>query len=107
MVDIWRENKMRYKITKAVDDTASKVFKELLQSGYFSEVGYENDGTFEKYNLIEYSTIWATFMKVLDGKIKETGLDERLGVFSRKRSKDFKNKRSKKSVKLQNVIKHG
>ena len=79
---------MRLSITNAVRDILKNRFHFMLENG-FPEVRYESHSMGHSYLLMEYSTAWATFAKVVDEYMKANHLDEELGVFSRKRSKDF------------------
>lgn len=80
---------MRYSITSAVSHVAKVRFTEMLKTGSFPAVNYKTDGRGYSYNMIEYATTWAKFMKVLDVLVIEKNLDTRLGVFSRQRSAKF------------------
>jgi hypothetical protein len=83
---------MRYSITSAVSYVAKVRFTEMLKAGSFPAVNYKTDGRGYSYNMIDYATTWATFIKVLDIRIIEKNLDTRLGVFSRQRSAQFLSK---------------
>ena len=80
---------MRLSITNAVLDVLRKRFENMmLNEGAFPDVNFGKGNGFKSYNMIEYSTTWATFAKVVDELIKEK-LDPELGTFTRKRSKAF------------------
>jgi hypothetical protein len=79
---------MMLSITNAVHDVLKKHFEIILLAGYFPEINYQKDEHSHSYNMVEYATTWAKFVKVVDKRIEDTGLDK-LGAFSRKRSKDF------------------
>jgi len=80
---------MRYRITEAINKVAQARFVKMLKAGYFPKVNYQNIGTGYSYNMIEYSTMWSTFMRVLDIRMKEKNLDQSLGVFTRKHTEPF------------------
>ena len=80
---------MRLSITNAVRDVLKNRFHFMLENGSFPEVKYESYNGGHSYYMMEYSTFWATFAKVVDGYIKANHLDCELGVFSRKRSAKF------------------
>ncbi len=80
---------MMLRVIKAINEIGNKYFEKMLIEGKFPEVHYSTANGFRSYYLFEYSDLWATFMKVLDKRMKEEGLDERLGVFTRKHSKSF------------------
>ena len=80
---------MRLTITKVIDNIGRKAFHAILLAGSFPEVKFEKNGMFTSYHMFAYSEKWATFMKVLDWKIKDAKLDTELGVFSRKRNAKF------------------
>jgi len=84
---------MILRVITVVNGIAKKRYTEMLRNGAFPEVRYEEaiseDGfKSHSYSLFEYSDVWATFMKVLDAKIKEE-LNDELGIFTRKHSKAF------------------
>ena len=74
------------KINKHIHEKAKRKFTGWLLDGHFPEVGYEKTDFGHKYNMMEYSTTWAKFMKYADEKLKESGLD---GIFQNARSKKF------------------
>lgn len=76
---------MRLRITDAVRKVAEKRFHEMLQAGAFPEVNFVKTPNSTSYNLIEYATVWATYMKVVDNLMK-VSIDPELGAFTRKRS---------------------
>ena len=76
-------------ITNAVRKVLNQRFEDMMtKERAFPAVNFSNDGRFKSYNLMEYSTTWATFAKVADARVKEK-LDPKLGTFSRKRSQAF------------------
>jgi hypothetical protein len=79
---------MRLSITKAVKEVLQVRFKELLREPELESVAYVETYLGKSYNLMEYSLMWSKFAKVADLKIQEVLKDE-LGVFTRKRSRDF------------------
>lgn len=101
---------MRLSITSAVKGTIQPIFEKMLTPEDFPEVAFSRtEGRWVSYNMIEYGTAWSTFAKVVDQRIKETGLDPSLGVFTRKRSKDFiaKLENIAKEVTVKDVRTHG
>lgn len=76
---------MRLRITDAVRKVAEKRFHEMLQAGAFPQVNFVKTPDSTSYNLIEYVTVWATYMKVVD-KLMKINIDPELGAFTRKRS---------------------
>ena len=76
---------MRLRITDAVRKVAEKRFAEMLQAGAFPRVNFSKTPDSQSYNLIEYVTVWATYMKVVD-KLMKINIDPELGAFTRKRS---------------------
>jgi hypothetical protein len=80
---------MRLSITKAIHDVGEARFRQMLKSGSFPKVNYREEVGGSSYNMIDYSTTWATFMKVLDKRMIDENLDTRLGVFTRKHSESF------------------
>jgi hypothetical protein len=83
---------MRLSITKAIRDVLELRFKILLAEPELAEVAYkespDNGYMWKTFNMIEYSTRWAQFVKLADSKIKEQ-LGEELGAFTRKHSASF------------------
>jgi len=80
---------MRLSITNAVLDVLRKRFENMmLNEGAFPDVNFGKGNGFKSYNMIEYSTTWATFAKVVDELIK-VSFDPKLGVYTRKRSSVF------------------
>lgn len=80
---------MMLSITKVIHNIGEKKFRKMLREGCFPKVNYEEYPGGHSYSMFDYSDTWAAFMKVLDGWMKETGLDRRLGVFTRKHSAQF------------------
>ena len=84
---------MMLSVIKAIYTIANKRFESMLLAGSFPEIKYSATETpdgvrMKSYSLFEYSNTWATFMRVLDRRIKET-LNDNLGIFSRKHSSTF------------------
>jgi len=79
---------MRLRITNAIEKIAKVRFEKMLKVGYFPKVNYKSGNGGYSYNMIEYATTWATFMKVLDKRMIEKNFDP-LGVFTRKHSELF------------------
>lgn len=77
---------MRLHLTKAIQDIAREKFQAMLVAGCFPKVQYKRDEKWETYSMMDYSVTWATFVKVLDIRMKEAGLDTSLGVYTRKHS---------------------
>lgn len=79
---------MRLRITNAIEKVAKVRFEKMLKAGYFPKVNYKTSNGGYSYNMIDYATTWATFMKVLDCRMIEKNFDP-LGVFTRKHSELF------------------
>ncbi|HCW06351.1 MAG TPA: hypothetical protein DGG95_03185 [Cytophagales bacterium] len=83
---------MRLSITNAIRDILELRFKILLAEPELAEVAYKESPdkgyTWKSFNMIEYSTRWAQFVKLVDSKIKEQ-LGDELGAFTRKHSLPF------------------
>ncbi len=74
---------MRLSITRAVEDVLKPRFIALCAEPELADVGYKREDGCVQYNMIQYSTRWASYCALVTEKMK--GLD-RLGVFTRKRS---------------------
>lgn len=80
---------MMLSITKAVKGVLQVRFKELLREPEMESVAYVETYLGKSYNMMEYSLMWSKFAKVVDREMIESNLDAKLGVFTRKRSRDF------------------
>jgi len=61
-------------------DIANKAFKELLIAGAFPKVEYKEsvgmyNGMSVSYAMIEYSTVWATYTKIIQNKLIANGYE--------------------------------
>jgi len=80
-------------INKHVYKEAQKNFKGILLKGAYPEVDYKksdgSDGGFatESYNMIEYSTVWSRYMKMVDARLKGVGIVK--GIWQNARSQKF------------------
>jgi len=73
-------------------EIANKKFKELLISGAFPEVKYEENpgmygGKSVSYSMIEYSTVWATFSRVVQDGLVAKGFQ--FGLWQNARNKVY------------------
>lgn len=73
-------------VNKHIKEIGTKHFEKLLSSGDFPEIQFERTDFGVKYNLMEYSTTWSRFMKIVDEKLKGIGLE---GIWQNARSKSF------------------
>lgn len=93
---------MKLSVTNAIRKPAQDRFHELMLAGAFPEVEFKlSDDTVRgttrmQYSLVPYTTVWARFMKCLDGLLKAE-VDAELGVFTRKHS-------AKTIAKLQEIL---
>ena len=78
---------------KNMNNKASEIaktkFHELLKSGACPKVDYKSGDApgYVSYNMIEYSTVWARFLKVAHNKLVELGYE--YGFWENKRNKDY------------------
>jgi hypothetical protein len=81
---------MKVHILRVINEKITKAFEDLLLTGAFPEVRFENGGHhgFKSYSLFEYSDLHATFTKLVDKRIREQ-LGDINGVFTRKHSAKF------------------
>ena len=69
---------------------AKKAFADLLKAGAFPKIEYSESvgmygGTNTSYSMIEYSTVWATYTKVVQKKLIEAGFE--FGLWQNARNK--------------------
>lgn len=81
---------MMLSVIRAISKIARERFENMmLLEGAFPEVKFSKARGWASYSLFDYSDLNARFMKLVDFRMKEQGLDERLGVFTRKHSVAF------------------
>ena len=76
---------MQLSIIDVIQRPCKQRFEQMLLAGSFPKVGFSRWEGGKKYNMIEYSAIWARFMKCVDGVMKKE-VDPELGAFTRKHS---------------------
>lgn len=83
---------MRVGLLKVISDILDEKFKEMLYNGSFPEVHAvvkkRENGTLVmcSYYLFEFSDNWSRFVHYVDKQMKENGVGDVNGVFTRKHS---------------------
>lgn len=80
---------MWLKITEAIYKAIIGRMHEMCLQGAFPEVKYSKADGWGTYSMIDHSVTYSKMAKFVDKKIKEKGLDEQLGVYTRKHSGSF------------------
>jgi len=80
-------------LNKKAREIAQTKFKDMLKAGACPELNYKSGDGFESYNMIEYSTVWARFIKVAQLKLVELGFE--YGFWENKRNQNYLNAVSK------------
>ena len=73
-------------------EIARESFKDLLRKGAFPKVQYaESDGQYGgkniSYSMIEYSTVWATYAKIVQKNLVESGFE--FGLWTNARNSKY------------------
>ena len=74
-------------INNKAKEIAKTKFKDMLKAGACPKIEYKSGDGFESYNMIEYSTVWARFVKVAHNNLVELGYE--YGFWENKRNKDY------------------
>ena len=79
-------------INAGARDIADKAFKKLLIGGAFPKVEYKEyvgsyGGTSVSYAMIEYSTVWATYTKIIQNKLIANGYE--FGLWTNARNSKY------------------
>lgn len=74
-------------INKIVYNYAKAKFKEMLKAGAFPKIQYKYSECSESYAMMEYSTVWARFSKIVHNKLIERGYE--YGIWQNSRNAKF------------------
>ena len=70
-------------------EIAQNKFKDMMRNGAFPKVQYKDGNGFQSYSMIEYSTTWARFCKVVQNELVAKGIE--FGLWQNARNQSYLN----------------